>query len=312
MGPTLHWAVAIALGITALHLSAAAAAPPTLPMGGASLLKTTRINGVELHYVDHGTGVPIVFVHGGLADYRELAPVAEALPDGYRTVTYSRRHSFPNKNAPPPADHSMLREVDDLAGLLETLELAPVHLVGVSYGAYTSLMLALRRPELVRSVTAAEPPLLHWLPDVDGGRAAYDHFNTAVMRPSAAAFAADDPVGALTVAVNYFAGAGGMDQIPAEFRDMLLANLDDWRAITTAPDVFPLVTRNEMARISVPVLIISGGKTAAVHRLIDPELARVIPGARRVVIADGTHDMCSEQPSACAAAIHSFIAGSGR
>jgi pimeloyl-ACP methyl ester carboxylesterase len=63
-----------------------------------------------------------------------------------------------------------------------------------------------------------------------------------------------------------------------------------------------------MARIAAPELIISGEKTAAVHRLVDPELARVIQGAERIVIADGTHDMCVEQPEACAAAIGSFIA----
>lgn len=285
----------------------AAASPEVSAPGQASALESARVNGVELHYVDHGAGVPVVFVHGGLADYREWGPVAAALPDGYRTVTYSRRHSFPNTNSPPTADHSMLREVDDLAGLIEALELGPVHVVGVSYGAYTALMLTLRRPDLVQSVTAAEPPLLHWLPDIPGGREARDHFDDAVMRPSAAAFAAGNPVGALTVAVEYFVGPDGMEKIPPEFRDMLLANLDDWRAITTAPGVFPPVTRDEVAKISRPVLIISGENTAAVHRLVDPELARVIPGAERIVIAGGTHDMCSEQPAACAAAIGSFI-----
>lgn len=298
-------------------LALSGALPLAAPLAANSLetsaartteMQAVRINGIELHYVDRGAGVPVVFVHGGLADYREWGPVAEALPAGTRTVTYSRRHSFPNRNASPQANHRMMREVEDLAGLIETLELGPVHVVGVSYGAFASLMLALRRPDLVRSVTAAEPPLLHWLPGIEGGRAAYDQFNEAVMRPSAAAFAAGDPVGALTVAVRYFAGPAGMETIPAEFRNMLLANLDDWRAITTAPDVFPAVTRDEMATISVPVLIISGERTAPVHRLVDPELVKVIPGAQRVVIGDGTHDMCSEQPAACAAAIGSFLA----
>ena len=306
MGSLARAGLAIA-AVVALGLPVAASRAET-PAVQATQIPAVRVNGVTLHYVDRGAGVPIVFVHGGLADYREWLPVAEALPRGFRTVTYSRRHSFPNKNPPPTADHTMLREVDDLAALIEALKLGPVHVVGVSYGAYTSLMLSLRRPDLVRSVVAAEPPLLHWLPDIDGGQAAYDHFQHAVMTPSAAAFAAGDPVGALTVAVDYFAGPNGMERIPPEFRNMLLANLDDWRAITTAPGVFPKVTRDEMAKIPVPLLIISGDKTAPVHRLIDPELARTVPGSQRVVIAQGTHDMCSEQPAQCAAAIVSFIA----
>jgi non-heme chloroperoxidase len=292
--------------------SAVAAAAPDSRTERPPDVQSVRVNGVQLHYSDRGAGVPVIFVHGGLADYREWGPVAEALPDGFRTVTYSRRHSFPNKNPRPSLDHRMIAEVDDLAALIETLELGPVHVVGASYGAFASLMFALRRPDLVRSVTAAEPPLLHWLPDIEGGREAYDHFSDVVMRPSADAFASDDPVGALTVAVEYFAGPNGMELIPKDFRDMLLANLDDWRAITTSPRIFPAVTRDQMAKISVPVLIISGEKTAPVHRLVDPELARTIPGSRRIVIADGTHDMCSEQPAECAAAIGSFIDGLDR
>jgi non-heme chloroperoxidase len=285
----------------------------TVSSGSASVAASpepvaVEVNGVELHYVKRGTGAPVVFVHGGLADYRELGPVADALPDGFSTLTYSRRHSFPNGNPPPLPDHSMIAEVDDLAELIEALDLAPVHLVGTSYGAFASLMLALARPDLVRTVTAAEPPILHWLPGIEGGQAALDHFETVVMRPSAKAFAAGDPEGALAVAVRYFAGPDGMEQLPAEFRDMLFANIEDWRAITSGPQVFPAVTRDEMASIARPVLIISGERTAPVHRLVDPELARVIPGSKRIVIDGGSHDMCSEQPEACASAIAGFIA----
>jgi pimeloyl-ACP methyl ester carboxylesterase len=297
------WALAL-LGMVPLG-SAAASTEASQVQPPAAI----SVNGVELHYVKRGTGVPIVFVHGGLADYRELGPVAQALPDGFTTLTYSRRHSFPNTNPAPGPDHTLMAEVDDLAALIEALDLGPAHLVGTSYGAFASLMLALARPDLVRTVTAAEPPILHWLPGVEGGQAAHDHFDTAVMRPSRAAFAAGDPREALAVAVRYFAGPDGMEQLPAEFRDMLFANIEDWRAITASPRVFPAVTRDEMAGIAVPVLIVSGEETAPVHRLVDPELARVIPGSKRIVIAGGSHDMCAEQPEACAAAIADFIAG---
>ena len=298
---------ALALTWTMWLDSPVAAASSEASAAEALELPAVRVNGVELHYVQRGAGVPILFVHGGLADYREWGAVAEALPDGFLTVTYSRRHSFPNSNAPPRTDHTMMTEVDDLASLIQALDLGPVHVAGASYGAFTALMLALRRPDLVRSVTAAEPPILHWLLDIEGGRAVHDHFDAAVMRPSAEAFAAGDPTGALAVAVHYFAGPNGMEELPVEFRDMLFANIEDWRAITTSPRVFPAVSRDEMAKIAVPVLMISGGKTAPVHRLVDPELAKVIPGSQRVVIAEASHDMCSEQPAACATAIADFI-----
>ncbi len=272
-------------------------------------LSVAHVNGVELHFVELGSGVPIVFVHGGLADYREWAPAVGAMPAGYRTIMYSRRHSFPNRNAPPGTDHSMLQEVQDLAGLIEILELGPVHVAGLSYGAFTVLMLALHRPDLVRSVIAAEPPLLHWLPEIEGGKEANDHFQRAVMAPSAAAFASGDDLGALAVALDHFVGPDALNTIPPEIRDRLVANVDDWRAITTAPEALPRVTRAQMATIRAPVLLISGARTADVHRLIDPELARVVPGAERVIIAEGTHEMCSEKPLECAVAVANFTRG---
>jgi non-heme chloroperoxidase len=297
----------LALLLAALGPTMAAANPSAPASADPPAINSVQVNDVELHFTDEGSGAPVVFVHGGLADYRELVPVARALPTGYRTVTYSRRYSFPNSNGPPALDHTMEWDVDDLAGLIESLDFGPAHVVGTSYGAYVALLLGLRRPDLVVSVTAAEPPLLHWLPDIDGGSEAHDHFLEVVMRPSAAAFASGDPLQALTVAVEYFAGPGAMEELPAEFREMLIANLDDWQAITTAPNIFPPITRDEMSLISRPVLIISGGETAAVHRLIDPELARAVRGADRIVIPDGSHDMCAEQPEACARAIDSFM-----
>jgi pimeloyl-ACP methyl ester carboxylesterase len=273
-----------------------------------SELASVTVHGTELHYLDTGSGTPIIFVHGGLGDYRELLPLAEALPGRYRTVVYSRRHSSPNSNPPPGADGHMAREVADLAALIETLDLGPVHVAGASYGAFLALMLAIERPELVKSLVAAEPPLLHWLRGIDGGQQAYDDFYGRVMTPCRAAFAADEPERALRIAMDYFLGPGALDIIPADFRDMLLANLDDWRAITTAPDALPEVTREAIAAIRAPVMILSGSASAAVHRLIDPELLRVLPNAKRIIIDEGTHDMCVEQPGACAHAIDAFIA----
>ena len=47
-------------------------------------LQTIRVRGEELHYRILGEGRTIIFVHGGLADYREWQPVATALSKNYR------------------------------------------------------------------------------------------------------------------------------------------------------------------------------------------------------------------------------------
>lgn len=120
----------------------------------------------HLEYVDSGSGAPVVFVHGGLSDLRIWEFQIEAFAEQYRAVTYSFRHYHPN----PPVEagshitHEML--VDDLAFLLGQLDLAPAHLVGQSTGAFVSLLLAVDQPDLVRSLTLAEPPALPLL-DLD-------------------------------------------------------------------------------------------------------------------------------------------------
>jgi len=81
----------------------------------------------------------------------------------FRVLTYDRRgHS--QSEAPPGQGH-LDQDVADLAGLIETLDLAPAHVAGNSLGSIISLRLASRRPELFRTLTVHEPPAL---PLLDG------------------------------------------------------------------------------------------------------------------------------------------------
>jgi pimeloyl-ACP methyl ester carboxylesterase len=111
--------------------------------------KKVRVNGVELHYIEKGTGVPVIFVHGGLEDYRAWGDQVEAFSSRYHAVAYSRRYSFPNLGAAFADDYSAIVDAEDLAALIRRLKLAPAHVIGYSYGAYAALFLAPRHPELV-------------------------------------------------------------------------------------------------------------------------------------------------------------------
>lgn len=106
--------------------------------------------------VSEGEGPTVVLVHGGWTDHRTWAFFVAHLSDLYRVVRYDRR----GHSRTPWAEPVLRRQdEDDLAVLIEELG-APVHLVGNSYGASISLGLTGRRPELVASVAAHEPPLL--------------------------------------------------------------------------------------------------------------------------------------------------------
>ncbi len=137
-----------------IGLARAANEPPTLAV------KVVRVGNVELHYVERGNGVPVIFVHGSVDDYRSFESQLEPLSQRYRVISYSRRYNFPNATSIPSGSHSALVEAADLAILLQALGAYPAHVVGHSYGAYTALILAMNHPELVRSLVLAEPPLL--------------------------------------------------------------------------------------------------------------------------------------------------------
>ena len=55
--------------------------------------KTVRVNGIDIHYLEQGAGVPVVFVHGGLADGRIWELQRLAIAKNYQFISYTRRCS---------------------------------------------------------------------------------------------------------------------------------------------------------------------------------------------------------------------------
>ncbi len=288
--------------------SSSTGAPPPATSSSGDVTGTVAVDGASLHFVERGAGEPIVFIHGSLVDFREWGPVADHLVEDYRTLTYSRRYNFPNANPIAGGDHSATVEADDLAALIRSRGLGPSHVVGVSYGGYTGLLLAARHPELVRSLTVVEPPLVRWLADLEGGPELATAFRTGLLVPAGTAFRNGDREGALRASLDYLVFPGAMDELPAELLDVLRANIREWEALMTSADAFPALSRADVAEFDIPLLVISGARGLAMSRLIDPALASSAQRGEHLVIPDGSHDVCSEQPGVCAAAIRRHVA----
>ncbi len=272
-------------------------------------VRTILVNGAELHYVADGAGPPIVFVHGGLADYRELLPVARKLEGRYTTIAYSRRHSYPNRQNPVSPNHSPITEADDLAALIGELGVGPTHVVGVSYGASTALFFALRHTALVRSLSLVEPPLVSWLPQIEGGQRVLDDFNERLITPVRGAFKAGDRDAAFRITLEYFVGPGAMDQVPPEVLTTLRQNLRDWEVMFLSRDLLPDIPRYSLRSLTLPVLMLSGAASYELGKLVDAELERTLPNVRRFLVPEGTHDACVEHPDVCASEIGDFLDG---
>jgi pimeloyl-ACP methyl ester carboxylesterase len=279
-------------------------------------VKVVRAGGVELHYVEQGTGVPVVFVHGSVDDYRSFEPQLEPLSQHYRVISYSRRYNFPNAANAMSGSHSALVEADDLASLLKALGAYPAHIVGHSYGAYTALILAMKHPELVRSVVLAEPPLLRWLPKLPGGQHLYDDFMNSMWDPTGREFRRGNAEQALRITIDWFARNGYLiegkpaqfDALPPEIRDFIKQNSLEWQALTTSSDAFPMLDRAAVKAIKVPILLMWGQNTMQLNKLINAELQRLLPKAETVMIRGATHEMWAEKPDVCRARVVSFIA----
>lgn len=299
-------------------VSLCAVLPLVLPAQGTTgqtSLKTVRVNGAGLHYVDQGSGVPVVFVHGGLEDYRAWHGQVEAFSKRYRAIAYSRRYNYPNLRVVPESRYSPIVDADDLAALIKKLGLAPAHIVGHSYGAYVALFLAARHPELVRSLVLSEPPVLSWLPEMEGGQPLFTEFMSKVWKPSARGFREQDEAG-VKAAVDGFGelGYSGTDQkmtfatLPPEARSALLENAREWRALTMSKDAFPALPLSIVKRIKAPTLLLSGQRSLKLANLIDRRLEGLLPQAQRIILANATHEMWNEYPEECRNAAMAFFA----
>jgi pimeloyl-ACP methyl ester carboxylesterase len=272
----------------------------------SSPLKAVAVNGVQLHYLDTGSGVAIVLVHGALGDYREWSAQLKPFSEHYRVIDYSRRYDYPNENPEVP-DHSAIVEARDLAALLDALKLERVHLIGYSYGALTALFFATQHPERVRSLVLAEPPILNWLPQIPRGQAELDKFMTTMWKPAGEAFRGGKPELALRISLDYLGGPHTYDKLTAEEHGLLMSDIREWKALTTSRDPFPALDRNTVRSLTIPTLLIMGEKTLTPLRMITEELGRVMPGAERITIPGATHEMWQEAPEACGKATLSFL-----
>ena len=127
----------------------------------ADELKRASANGTELSCVEVGQGEPVIFVHGGLQDYRMWLQHLPKFADRYRAIAYSRRDHFPNEASPKRMpDGAADAHGEDLAAFIRARALSKVRVVAHSSGAHTALFFSAAHPEMVISLALNEPPAI--------------------------------------------------------------------------------------------------------------------------------------------------------
>lgn len=183
-----------------------------------------RINDVLIHYVEHGSGVPLLALHGAGVDHREMEAAIEAVVpgSGYRRIY----PDLPGMGRSTTGDLGCNDDVVALiADFIDRLEAGPVLLLGHSYGAYLARGVAAQRPEIVRALSRI---FAEWSVDVGSGAFPAPTLIAAGRRDSIAGYT--DAVDLLeryphaTLAVIDGAGHALMHERP----ELLAALLSDW------------------------------------------------------------------------------------
>jgi pimeloyl-ACP methyl ester carboxylesterase len=109
------------------------------------------VNGLRMYYEVHGTGAPVVLLHGAFStietDFRKLIPI---LSKKYRVIALEQQAHGRTGDIDRPLTYENM--ANDTAALLRQLGIEKADFVGYSMGGATGLELAIRHPNLVRKL----------------------------------------------------------------------------------------------------------------------------------------------------------------
>ncbi|HKC18340.1 MAG TPA: alpha/beta hydrolase, partial [Candidatus Dormibacteraeota bacterium] len=110
------------------------------------------LNGARIHYERSGGGLPVVFLHAGIADARMWEPQVHAFSKYFDVIRPDTR-GFGGSELPP----QRWSPVADLLALIDQLQLKPAHLVGCSLGASIAIDFALLHGERLSKLVLVGP-----------------------------------------------------------------------------------------------------------------------------------------------------------
>lgn len=108
------------------------------------------IRDASLWVEERGEGDAVLLLHGGMSDLEEFDSNLFLLADRFRVIGYDRRGFGRSADTGPFTMEAM---ADDASTVIESVAGGPAHLVGYSAGGMVAALVAIRRPDLVSSLT---------------------------------------------------------------------------------------------------------------------------------------------------------------
>src|SRR6266568_9402703 len=124
------------------------------------------VNGLNLYYEIHGTGEPLILLHGGLAATEIFSDIMPSLSKNRQVIAVDLQAHGRTADIDRPLSYEAM--ADDIAALIKYLGLEKADVMGYSLGGGVALRTAIQHPDLVRKLVVVSTTFKHtgWYPEI--------------------------------------------------------------------------------------------------------------------------------------------------
>jgi pimeloyl-ACP methyl ester carboxylesterase len=250
--------------------------------------------GVRLAYLEVGNGSPILLVPGFTGSKEDFGPILAPLAaKGHRVVAMDQRGQLDSPGAGDAASYTPDLLAPDLLALVDALDLAPVHLVGHSFGGMVARAAVIARPAAFASLLL-----------LDTGPAALDGQRAALMNQMRVQLVGGGGVSAVSTLLRTLAPDRPFeaDRMARNATDAVLGMGEALLAEPDRVDELAAV----IAAVGLPAMVACGEDDDAWPRALQQAMASRL-GVPFVAIPGGTHSPAIDKPAETAAMIADFV-----
>ncbi len=259
-----------------------------------------RVNGVELHYEETGSGADtVVFSHSYLLDSSHFQPQVTALAERFRCIAFDHRGLGRSEKA--RSGYDMENLYTDAVAFIEQVVGSACHFVGLSTGGYIGVRLGFRRPDLLRTLV-----LMDTSADRDAiGQLLKYKLLMLVAQLFGPGFIAKQAFPFL-FGKTFRSDTARTEESAAWLQ--LIASNNRRSAIRFGKGIFTRKSvYEEISTITTPTLIVVGEEDVSTPVSSARRMAEKIPGSELIVIPHAGHICTVENPDAVNKALSDFF-----
>lgn len=269
-----------------------------------NIMKKMNFQDFSLAYLHHpiNDNTPIICIHGSWDDHQSWNGVANSLSE-HTLLRYDRRgHS---QSSAPKGQGRLSDDVADVIALLDYLNLPTAHVLGHSYGANVSIVLASRHPERVSSLMLLEPPVFSLLQDENEAL----RLEASNLMKQAAILIEQGQIEAgakLFIEKVAFGDRAWREVFDSQARATILSNAHTWLDQFRDPDRLA-VNVSALATFPGQTTLLTGSATLPAYTAVVQKISELVPRATIRSVAGAGHGMHISHPELVAAALKAHL-----